>query len=125
MEFVEKFFDFERFGRSKADFFRLEHEISKNEGLGASESCFTHSMWNAGFGTSADECRGGEDAIVTSSFTVWCGVGESSSICEKNGGLCGRGEMSIRSSRPGDDDNSGGVVMVSAHCQHPVLVFVF
>lgn len=80
MELVEWFFVLERFGRNKADFFRLEHGVSKNEGSGASENYFTHSLWNAGLGTSADECRGGEDAIVISSFTVCCGVGESSSI---------------------------------------------
>lgn len=42
---------------------------------------------------------------------VWLGVGESTTKLEKNGCLCGSGEMSMRSSRgPGDEEGIGGVV---------------
>lgn len=49
---------------------------------------------------------------------VCCGVGDCISNCEKNGALCGSGEMSIHSFiGPGEDEGRGGVVTFSILCQ--------
>ena len=52
-----------------------------------------------------------------SSADVEAGVGDpTSSTCEKNGVLCGRGESSMYSTTcPGDEDGGGGVVTNSTH----------